>query len=41
MPGHELVDAVEQLGVERQGNFGFGHRGMTIYHTIQAASVGA
>ena len=37
MPGDELVHTIEQLSIERQGNLGFGHNGMTRHHTILKA----
>lgn len=31
--GHEFVDAVHELGVDREGDFCLGHAGMMTYHT--------
>jgi len=35
-----MVHAVQQVGIDREGDFGFCHRGMTHHHTLAHAQVG-
>src|SRR6266487_916427 len=37
--GHEGIDLFDQIGIQRQGDFRFGHRSMMTYHTSRRSSL--